>query len=372
MEETRASNLIERTRVATLRHDATPMADENALPAVDWSDVAKFAPQPVELPPAAPNTPLPAADIVIMTWTKAEWAALHHVFCGYSTAMTPTDVARGEWERDWQAYQRDYYQIHQYMTDVKKTYQGGAPSLSTMAWGSYRMVSINGLKVLLIKSGMHLAQDGTDLPLTRFVDRICSEAKPRLVLSIGTAGGVREEDALGCALITNQAYFHLLEEFASASYNHTTIKSNWQPKPSLIDAAQQRVYQVAGYPVLPISPQYPTGAVIEPDAPDSRIKIVTESPIITTDGFLFGTTKNGLEKLGCIVEMDDAVVGMQCQKAGVDFGFVRNVSDPVINAELPSQLQETWAGYIYSQRGLFTSYNGALAAWALAAAESEH
>ena len=85
----------------------------------------------------------------------------------------------------------------------------------------------------------------------------------------------------------------------------------------------------------------------------------------------FGTTDNGLEKLGCMVEMDDAVVGMACQQQKTAFGFVRNVSDPVINGALPASLQDSWAGYIYREQGLYTSYNGALATWALLAAEAD-
>jgi nucleoside phosphorylase len=372
MEESFFDALLADTLTAEVRENAFPTTDVHQLPAIDWSDIPDFQPQPVQAGLVEPNAPLPQAEVVIMTWTKAEWAALHHVFCAYDKPMTPSE-ASGEnnhaWNKSWIPYRRDYHQVHQYMTDVKRTYQGGAPSLGEMAWGSYRLVTVNQRRVLLIKSGMHLAQDGTDLPLTSFVDRICAEAKPRLVLSIGTAGGVRPEDALGCALITNQAYFYLLKAFAGASYNGTTVMSDWQPKTDFIEAAQRRALQVSGFPVLPLSPQYPKDAVIKPDAPNSEIKIVTDSPIITTDTFLFGTTKNELAKLGCIVEMDDAVVGMRCAAAGVDFGFVRNVSDPVINADLPSAVQRVWAGYIYEQLGLFTSYNGALAAWALVAAE---
>jgi nucleoside phosphorylase len=132
-----------------------------------------------------------------------------------------------------------------------------------------------------------------------------------------------------------------------------------------IDTAQQMVIQVPGYEILPISPQYPAGAHISPNAPDSRLKIV-DSPIITTDSFLFGTTKNELDDIGCIVEMDDAVIGMVCQNKTA-FGFVRNVSDPVINGDLPDSVQEARATYIYQQRGLYTSFNGALGTWAVIA-----
>lgn len=363
--------LSERTRTAGLRHDAAPSAEtSDALPAIDWQGAENYRPEAVSMEVLEPQSALPAADVVVMTWTMAEWAALNHVFCDYREPMPPARVHDDSWREGWSAYSRNYYQIHQYMIDVEKLYQGGAPSLTLQAWGRVRMVSINGLKVLLVKSDMHLAQDGTGLPLLQFVEQICQESKPGLLLSIGTAGGVREEDALGCALVTNQAYFYLKKEFCNAPYNGTTVHSEWQPKQQWISTASQWLYQVEGMEIYPPSPQYPD-TKIEPSSPDSEIKVVCDEPIITTDAFLFGTTENTLKPYGCIVEMDDAVVGMGCQNNGTPFGFVRNVSDPVIDARMPYQLQDTWAGYIYNERGLFTSNNGALATWALIAGESE-
>ncbi|MFO7593659.1 MAG: hypothetical protein R6X15_06410 [Pseudomonadota bacterium] len=370
-EMTTREELVERTKTAALLHDTLPHKDGEVLPVIDWAGLNKYAPVAMESEPPQPFDALPTADVVVMTWTVAEWAAMHHVFCGYSTEMPISEVYKHDWRKGWLPYSRNYCQIHQYMVDVEKTYQGGAPSLRKSAWGFYRLVEVNGLRVLLVKSEMHLAQDGTGLPLKQFVHQLCDEVSPSLVLSIGTAGGVRSEDALGTAIVTNQAYFHLLKEFASSSFNHITVQSSWEPQTKFIDATQKWLIQVDGFDVDPISPQYPKGAVIQPDAPDSRIKVVLDSPIITTDTFLFGTTDNGLEKYGCIVEMDDAVVGLACREEEVPFGFIRNVSDPVINGALPASIQDTWAGYIYKERGLFTSFNGALATWALIAGESD-
>lgn len=360
-------------RANVARHDAVPSEGErglDVLEVVDWAKAgvpAELIPEPVELKPKQPHSePFPKADVVVMTWTVAEWAALHQVFCENQNHMHVSDVGKKEWRKDWLKYERDYCSIHQYMVDVDRTHQGGAPSLFDQAWGAYRMVKIGGKNVLLVKSGMHLAQDGTELPLCRFVRKICEEAQPKLVLSIGTAGGVRENDALGCALITNSAKFHLLKNFKSAPFNGELYTSSWHPSDRYIRQAQTLAVQVKGVQVFPPSPQYEEQAGLTPMPPNSRIEIV-DAPIITTDTFLFGTTKNGLDKIGCIVEMDDAVVAMVCKEQNTEYGFVRNVSDPVINGLLPKPLQDAWAGYIYEQRGLYTSYNGALAAWAVIA-----
>ena len=65
--------------------------------------------------------------------------------------------------------------------------------------------------------------------------------------------------------------------------------------------------------------------------------------------------------------MDDAVIGEACKGTATQFGFVRNVSDPVQNAALPATVQGNWGSAVYDAYGFYTSYNGALAAWAMLA-----
>ena len=87
-------------------------------------------------------------------------------------------------------------------------------------------------------------------------------------------------------------------------------------------------------------------------------------PLLTTATFVVGTTDGKYKAYACI-EMDDAVIGQVCKKAGVDFGFVRNISDPVQNAKLPSSVQGDWGSAVYSIFGMYTAYNGAVTAWGL-------
>ena len=68
------------------------------------------------------------------------------------------------------------------------------------------------------------------------------------------------------------------------------------------------------------------------------------------------------------IEMDDAVIGKVCAAAGVAFGFIRNISDPVQNAARPARVQGDWGSAVYDAYGFYTSYNGAVAAWAVLAA----
>jgi hypothetical protein len=74
---------------------------------------------------------------------------------------------------------------------------------------------------------------------------------------------------------------------------------------------------------------------------------------------------SGTYSLYACIEMDDAVIAQACKTAGTAFGFVRNISDPVQNAALPPKAQGNWGSAIYDAYGFYTSYNGALAAWAM-------
>jgi len=79
-----------------------------------------------------------------------------------------------------------------------------------------------------------------------------------------------------------------------------------------------------------------------------------------------GTTAGNYQAYTSI-EMDDAIIGEACASSGTAFGFVRNVSDPVQSAALPAKVQGNWGSAVYDAYGLYTSYNGAVAAWAMLA-----
>ena len=46
---------------------------------------------------------------------------------------------------------------------------------------------------------------------------------------------------------------------------------------------------------------------------------------------------------------------------------MRNLSDPAQSPALPPKVQGEWGGAVYDQYGFYTSYNGAVAAWAMLA-----
>ena len=109
---------------------------------LDWSSIGHSAPEIVDLGSPADSDPLPEADIVVMTWTSAEWSALDHVFVNSDKERSRTST---DFHTEWH-YRKD------------STYVQGAFEL----WGFYRMVEIESAggvkyKVLLFKSSAHLS-----------------------------------------------------------------------------------------------------------------------------------------------------------------------------------------------------------------------
>jgi nucleoside phosphorylase len=207
------------------------------------------------------------------------------------------------------------------------------------------------------------------IPLVRLIEQIIKEVNPGLILSVGTAGGVSEKDHLGDVMVTNKALFHLSDEFSDAWFNHYVYTSPWKPPHTLVRKAEAFMKTVKEEELWLPSPQYKSEPIL-PTVYDPKIKI-SEKPIITTDCFEYGTTENKLDALGCAVEMGDALVGMVCHDHNIPFGFIRNVSDPVINAKMHEILQAFYAVETYGKYGYTTSWNSAVAVWAMIAGGKE-
>ena len=72
--------------------------------------------------------------------------------------------------------------------------------------------------------------------------------------------------------------------------------------------------------------------------------------------------------------MGDAVLGLVCDELDDPprWAIVRNISDPEINADLPTgpgplNMQIHWAVWFYEAFGYWTSVSGALATWGIVA-----
>src|SRR4051812_45492772 len=91
------------TRSTDISPDATTIRKSIPLPPVPWTKIRQTAPVAVPVGARNADDPLPQADIVILTWTSAEWSALDQVFMGRQTERSAED---SEWRKDWLPYTR--------------------------------------------------------------------------------------------------------------------------------------------------------------------------------------------------------------------------------------------------------------------------
>lgn len=96
--------------------------------------------------------------------------------------------------------------------------------------------------------------------------------------------------------------------------------------------------------------------------------------VVTTDFFGFDTSDNhyGLQHMGAVSEMGDAVLGLVLSKSTTKRRWVavRNVSDPQIKAEGTLQQQAQEAAQIYKGFGRWSTIGSSIVCWALIAAET--
>ncbi|XOV67575.1 MAG: hypothetical protein ACFHU9_00100 [Fluviicola sp.] len=358
------------------------------LPAVEWKKHGLEGPELVSTKDWNPNKEPRKypVDMIIMTWTSAEWAAFAQVMTGRTDEMPYNGYSEEGpyWKDDWVSY-------YNYWDD--NVLSAGSPSITNRAWGSCCVVKFpqNGKYALLFKSDMHISTDGPTIPLRNMVQELLDAFDPNLVLTIGTAGGTNTSDNLGSANITNGGHCQLSGEFSALNFwfNNRTFQSDWTPKTTYLTKAQNELSKL-----VPVTQEwinaiyeskkselidnctgkpYPLSELqnvnIGPDNITVKLNdISNQKMVLTTNSYVVATTDGSYDKYAAM-EMDDAVIGMVCNANKVNFGVVRNISDPVQNKGLNQTAAGNWGSAIYSAFGFYTSYNGALAAWAIAAAE---
>jgi nucleoside phosphorylase len=328
-----------------------------ALPVVDYTLVGSHA-------PALPPTPthLPRATTLLICWADAEWAALQHVFCGGAISMPFTDRTKANWP-GWVKYAQNL------PADAAQDWD---------FWGYYRLVEIAGAPVLLWKSNTHLDWPGANT-LAAMITLLIAQVQPSLILSTGTAGGAKTGDHIGTVRACSAG---TLFEPNTAAAAWPAYSNGWKASDRLLNNPN---FSKLLFPV-PIdagdlqsfcqgfNAHYGTSyilAELDPDGlneGDTTPMIADQTggaaALLTTSSFVVGSTA-GTYQAYTAIEMDDAVVGETCKANGVAFGFIRNISDPVQNAELPPKVQGNWGSAIYDACGFYTSYNSALVVWAM-------
>lgn len=321
----------------------------------------------------SPDAPLPRADYLVVTWTIDENNALADVFS--------PKFGRAKWHR----YTRKW---NSYASEINRQ----APAWFSKRLGSFVLSNVGTKRVLCFKSELHMARDaianqakpGTaTYPIARLWRQLIDEVQPSYVLTTGTAGATMEKFTLGDVVVTRAARFRLNKLFKNATFRNDVFKSDWPlPPQKWFDEANHMFRNTLGQelqepPVGPPDRRYPKAPLAKPKR--NRLTIHVDGrdfsafhPILTTDYFEFGTTRNKLGTRGCGVEMGDAMLGMAVSQMRTPpkWAVVRNMSDPVINGDLPTSRinqQTLWAVAFYQRFGQLTSIGSALACWAIVA-----
>jgi nucleoside phosphorylase len=336
------------------------ISDGPPLPQVNYAAVSKSAP----VLPSTPTDKLPNAAAIVITWADAEWAALQHVFCSGTSTMPYSDRSRSSWP-GWQKYS----------SNLPANKPGGWDF-----WGYYRLVELTGKSVLLFKSNTHLDWPGAQY-LIDLIKLLVREVKPSVILSIGTAGGAKPQDHLGTVRAVSAG---TLYKSGQPQSNWPEYKNAWNANTATLSSpsfkkllfpvptkasdlaalcAQFNQHYGVSYTLSQLDPN---GLNQATSAPQIDIQTGGGASLLTTSTFVVGTTAGNYQNYTSI-EMDDAIIGEACNASGTAFGFVRNLSDPVQNATLPPKVQGNWGSAVYDAYGFYTSYNGAVAAWAMLA-----
>lgn len=323
-------------------------------------------PKPMK-PVPGPNDSLPKVDVIAMMDTAAESQAMADV-------LTP-----GYDRTTWYPYAKNFEKHYLPLIGPR------GPSRMTKRLGSYFVVEINKVKVLVYKTELHMHEDAKkmpngsmSLPIKDMLAQMIGDARPKLFLTTGTSGGVYCDMSLGDVAVSRAARFTCFKDFKSAPFNNKTFKSDWDISKKYMTQAGKLMQRYADRLTGKVEPKGTppsSQCACSPDKYPTKIHFDGQDgipefhPILTTDIFEFGTSTNNLDKLGMAVEMDDAVLGLVCSemKSPPKWACVRNLSDPTINGHLAYSAQEKCAVYYYQKFGYWTTVMSALTTWGIIA-----
>ena len=299
-------------------------------------------------PAGSSDSPLPKADVLVVTWTVDEGHALSRV-------LTPGKDSHD----DYLSYTHNFATISQKM-------RKGCPAIEAKRLGAYWTTTIGKKSVVVFKSDSHMSQDGPQLPNADVWRQIIQEVQPepgdhhrhRRRHRQGLRGWRRDRQpdrALRLHLEVQEGALR-----AGSLCSAKRRRRNTLPRP----ARSSRP--------MPVSSPRPTLAL--------RRSFVSRSPgldasVVTTDFFGFDTSDNHykLQGLGSVSEMGDAVLGLVAQEMGTEaprWLAIRNVSDPQISATgLTLQQQGALAAQIYKGFGRWSTVCSAITCWASIAAD---
>lgn len=314
-----------------------PTAIELAEPPVDTDDLSRFQ----------------GYEAVVVTWTAAEAAALAALF-------TPDFLPAR-----WYPYRHNVAEYLPLVTGGRSPFNTDTPEMARYyhTLGLYFPCEIGDARVLLFKSGLHLAYDGPQTPVRKLMLGLAQTVQPKTFITTGTGGAIGAGVALGDVVVAARTRFDCTGQFrtepwATASYDTSPLPAGAlaaiTPELTRINAAR--------IPGARLTPTIWSG-----DA---------AATIVTTDIFAFDDSTNyyKLQGLGRACDMGDAMVGQALQEVpDMAWYAVRNASDPQIPDPSGDIRQaEHQAGRIYAEWGAFTTAASAIATWAIIDARFNH
>jgi hypothetical protein len=292
----------------------------------------------------AADEPLPSSDVLVVTWTVAEGQALADV-------LTP-----GMPSTTWKPYAHRWSNYQPQLT-------GRSPAREAGCMGYVAQVRIGGVEVLAVKSELHLATDGISAPIVALWQQMVSEARPKLVVTTGTAGGIGAATQLGDVFVVTNAKFNCTKEFKSKPWAQRLFTG-----PGMQGGAH-----VAGFDAL-VAPNAGRLSPVATRPPTLTFGLATGG-VETVDYFGFANTT---DSFGIVrnypnartEEMDDATLPLALDSLSdpPSWCSIRNASDPQVSSDIGDlAAQASWANEIYKRYGYWTSFGSAIATWAVIA-----
>jgi purine-nucleoside phosphorylase len=298
-------------------------------------------------PGRSSNSPLPRADVLLVTWTVDEGHALSRV-------LTPGKDSRN-----------DYLSYTHNFAAISKKMRKACPAIQAKRLGAYWTTTIGDKSVVVFKSDSHMSQDGPQLPNIDVWRQIIQEVRPKLVITTGTAGGIGKQLEVGDVIVSPIVRFDCTAKFKKQPFAQAHYSSS-APKATHFAAARS-LFKVN-------AAQLPKDNQRLPKIIRVPVKALGSS-VVTTDFFGFDTSDNHykLQGLGDVSEMGDAILGLVGSEMGESaprWLAIRNVSDPQIKADgLTLKQQAAIAVQIYKGFGRWSSVCSAITCWASIAAE---
>jgi len=306
-----------------------------------------LAPETGPAPSGNHDSPLPRADVLLVTWTVDEGHALSRV-------LTPGEDSHN-----------DYFSYTHNFSSLSQKMRKGCPALEAKRLGAYWTTTIGKQSVVVFKSDSHMSQDGPELPNIDVWTQIIDEVQPKLVITTGTAGGIGKDFEVGDVIVSPIVRFDCTSKFKKEPFAQAHYQST-KPNRAYFRTAKS-LFKVNAAQLPKDNTRLPKIFQVAPTALDASV--------VTTDFFGFDTSDNHykLQGLGDVCEMGDAVLGLVASRMGENaprWLAIRNVSDPQIKSDgLSLSQQAAIAAQIYKGFGRWSSVCSAIACWASVAAE---